>query len=55
MALGRAAIMCIVGAREQESRSLAVRTYADGDLGSLPLEEVVQRAVRQNAERRGKF
>ena len=48
-------IMCIVGAREQESRSLAVRTYADGDLGSLPLEEVVQRAVRQNAERRGKF
>ena len=48
-------IMCVVGAREKESRSLSVRTYADGEVGSLPLEEVIQRAVRQNAERKGKF
>jgi threonyl-tRNA synthetase len=47
--------MCVVGAREKESRSLSVRTYADGEVGSLPLEEVIQRAVRQNAERKGKF
>jgi threonyl-tRNA synthetase len=48
-------IMAVVGAREVESRSLAVRTYADGEVGALPLEEVISRAVRQNAEKTGKF
>ena len=48
-------VMCVVGAREVESRTLAVRTYAEGELGTLPLDEVVARAVKLNAAKRGAF
>ena len=48
-------IMAVIGAREAAARTLAVRTYADGEVGELPLAEVVARAARQNTERGGKF
>ena len=48
-------IMAVVGARERDARTLAVRTYAGGELGALPLDEVVQRAVMQNASRSPTF
>ncbi len=48
-------LMAVVGAREVESRTLAVRAYGDGEQGTLPLDEVVARAARLNAEKRGKF
>lgn len=44
-------LMAVVGAREAEGRTLAVRTYADGDIGTLSLDEVLARAVAQNATR----
>jgi threonyl-tRNA synthetase len=48
-------IMAVVGARERDARTLAVRTYAGGEVGALPLDEVVQRAVLQNATRSATF
>jgi threonyl-tRNA synthetase len=49
-------LMAVVGAREVESRSLAVRCYGGGgEQVTLPLEEVVQRAARLNAEKKGVF
>ena len=36
-------VMCVVGAREAEAGTLAVRTYKDGELGSLSVQEVVDR------------
>jgi threonyl-tRNA synthetase len=36
-------VMCVVGAREAEAGTLAVRTYRDGELGSLSVQEVVDR------------
>ena len=48
-------VMAVVGAKEVAERSLAVRTYADGEVGSVPLSDVVERCARLNRERRGKF
>jgi threonyl-tRNA synthetase len=45
-------IMAVVGGREVESRSLAVRLYGGGGAQTtLPLEEVVARAVALNARK----
>jgi threonyl-tRNA synthetase len=47
-------VMAVVGAKEVESRSLAVRLYGGADLGSLPLDAVVERA-RTAIAARGSF
>jgi threonyl-tRNA synthetase len=36
-------VMAVVGAKEAEGRTLAVRLYGGADLGSLPLDEVASR------------
>jgi threonyl-tRNA synthetase len=38
-------VMAVVGAREAEARALSVRTYAAGELGAMPAEEVIARAA----------
>ena len=38
-------VMCVVGAREAEAGTLSVRTYKDGELGALTVQEVVDRVV----------
>ncbi len=38
-------VVAVVGAREAEARALSVRTYAAGELGAMPAEEVVARAA----------
>jgi threonyl-tRNA synthetase len=35
--------MLVIGDREQESESVAVREHREGDLGSMPLEEFIER------------
>ena len=44
-------VMCVVGAREAEAGTLSVRTYRDGELGALHVDEVVDR-VRVAIEQR---
>lgn len=44
-------IMCVVGAKEQESNSLSVRLYGGAELGSMPVDEVARRMVEANATR----
>ena len=36
-------VMCVVGAKEAEAGTLAVRTYAHGDAGEQPVADVVSR------------
>jgi len=35
--------MLVIGDKEVESRNVSVRTYADGDLGTMPVSELVER------------
>lgn len=44
-------IMAVVGAKEAESGSLAVRLYGGADLGSLPADEVISRVLAANSSR----
>jgi threonyl-tRNA synthetase len=44
-------VMAIAGAQEQENRTLNIRTRADGELGAMPTEEVIQRLVTANRDR----
>ena len=39
--------MLVVGDREAEAGAAAVRTRDDGDLGALPMNEVVERLVAE--------
>ena len=39
-------VMCVVGAREAEAGTLSVRTYKDGELGALSVDDVVARMSR---------
>lgn len=48
-------IMCVIGAKEAEGGTLAVRTYADGEVGSLPLSEVVSRVQAASQARSAVF
>ncbi len=43
-------VMAVVGAKEVESNSLSIRTRASGELGSIPLAEVVEKMVNAIAE-----
>jgi len=43
-------VMAVVGAKEVESNSLSIRTRASGELGALPVDEVIQRLKTANQE-----
>jgi threonyl-tRNA synthetase len=45
--LARAPYMLVVGDREQEAETASVRHHGDGDLGAMPLDEVVERLERE--------
>ncbi|MBW4540852.1 MAG: threonine--tRNA ligase [Myxacorys chilensis ATA2-1-KO14] len=47
-------VMGVVGAKEVESNSLSIRTRASGELGALPLAEVLER-LKQANETHGNF
>jgi threonyl-tRNA synthetase len=36
-------VMAVVGAKELESNSLSIRTRAAGDVGAIPVEEVLEK------------
>ncbi len=36
-------MMAIVGAKEQEANALSIRTRAAGELGAIPVDEVIAR------------
>jgi len=36
-------VMAIVGAKEQEANALSIRTRAEGELGAIPVDEVMER------------
>ncbi|MBE9028890.1 threonine--tRNA ligase [filamentous cyanobacterium LEGE 11480] len=42
-------VMAVVGAKEVEANSLSVRTRAEGELGALPLDTVIERLQKANA------
>ena len=44
-------VMAVVGAKEAEGGSLAVRLYGGADLGALPVDEVAARIQATNANR----
>ncbi len=48
----RVPYMLVVGDREQESGTVAVRRHEEGDLGSLSLDEFAERAAHEIADRR---
>lgn len=46
-------VMCIVGKKEAEAGAVTVRTYADGDLGIMPLAEFKERLLAKIAVKSG--
>ncbi|MFM7220302.1 MAG: His/Gly/Thr/Pro-type tRNA ligase C-terminal domain-containing protein, partial [Nodosilinea sp.] len=44
-------IMAVVGAKEQEGNALSLRTRAQGELGALPVREVIDRVTGAITER----
>jgi len=48
-------VMAVVGREEAENNTLAVRTYKDGDVGSLSVDDVSTRIVTANATKRENF
>ena len=44
--------MLIVGDKEMESRSAAVRRHGAGDLGAKPLEQIISDMLKEIAEKR---
>jgi threonyl-tRNA synthetase len=48
-------VMCVVGAEEAQGNTLGVRTYADGELGALPLTDVISRVQTASRDRSGVF
>jgi threonyl-tRNA synthetase len=47
----RVPYLLVVGDKEKESRTVAVRTRDGNDLGSLPLEDVVEMFSQESAQR----
>ncbi len=45
--------MLVVGDREAEQRAVALRRHREGDQGTVPLDEVVERLVAEAASREG--
>ena len=48
-------VMAVVGRDEAANNTLAVRTYKDGDVGTLSVDEVMSRVVNANATRGNDF
>ncbi|MEM6427230.1 MAG: threonine--tRNA ligase, partial [Cyanobacteria bacterium P01_D01_bin.128] len=44
-------VMAVVGAKEAEANTLSIRTRASGDLGSLSVDQVCDRAAQANRDR----
>lgn len=44
-------VMCVIGPREAEEGQVAVRTYAAGDIGTMPVAELVARMSAAAAAR----
>lgn len=44
-------VMCVVGNREAESGELSIRTYTDGDIGTMAVESLVTKLVQCVADR----
>ena len=42
---GKIPVMAVVGAKEQEANALSIRTRAAGELGAIPVTEVIKRMV----------
>jgi threonyl-tRNA synthetase len=49
--LAKVPVMCIVGKKEAESGAVTVRTYAGGDVGSMPLQVFTERLLAKIAAR----
>lgn len=47
-------VMCVVGGKEQEANTLSVRTRASGELGSIPVPEVLEK-LKSALETHGDF
>jgi threonyl-tRNA synthetase len=46
-------VMAVVGAKEVEAQALSIRTRGSGDLGSLPVAEVLEKlkeAIEQRSQ-----
>jgi threonyl-tRNA synthetase len=43
--------MAVVGAKEVESDSLSIRTRASGELGAIPVAEVLEKMQHANTNR----
>ncbi|MGL5508982.1 MAG: His/Gly/Thr/Pro-type tRNA ligase C-terminal domain-containing protein, partial [Microcoleaceae cyanobacterium] len=39
-------VMAVVGAKEVESNSLSIRTRLSGELGSIPVPEIIEQIQR---------
>jgi threonyl-tRNA synthetase len=50
--LSKIPVMCVVGKKEAESGAVGVRTYADGDLGSMPIAEFKERLLAKVAAKK---
>eukprot|EP00878_Enallax_costatus_P036766 GHUV01041320.1.p1 GENE.GHUV01041320.1~~GHUV01041320.1.p1 ORF type:complete len:573 (+),score=139.07 GHUV01041320.1:82-1800(+) len=48
-------VMCVVGAKEAEAGTLAVRLYGGEDVGSVPADEVLSRITAASSSRSSKF
>jgi threonyl-tRNA synthetase len=44
-------VLAVIGAKEVETESLSLRTRRQGDLGSVPVEALIEAARRANSER----
>lgn len=44
-------VMCVIGQREAAEGTVSVRTYADGDLGPMHVQELLSRLVAANTNK----
>jgi len=49
--MGKVPYMLVVGDKEADSGAVSVRSYAEGDLGSEPVEDLIGRLLRQVADK----
>ncbi len=45
---GKVPYMLIVGGREEESGSASLRSHADGDLGAMPIEKIIEKLTAES-------
>ncbi|MBW4649562.1 MAG: threonine--tRNA ligase [Kastovskya adunca ATA6-11-RM4] len=48
---GKIPVMAVVGAKEVEANSLSIRTRASGELGAIPVAQVLEKMQQANANR----